>query len=49
MRMAGLAKSCEANDHAARNNNRNLSAPPTVERSVLLIGVAYNENRRTFV
>jgi hypothetical protein len=43
MRMAGLAKSCEANHRAARNNNGDnngtiigtLAALPTVERSVL--------------
>jgi hypothetical protein len=43
MRMMGLAKWCGTNGDAKRNNRRNLAAPPTVERSVLLIGVAHKQ------
>jgi hypothetical protein len=48
MRMMGLAKWCVANGNEGRNNG-NLSAPPTVERSVLLIGEANKRlNARPF-
>jgi hypothetical protein len=48
MRMMGLAKWCVANGTEGWNNG-NLSVPPTVERSVLLIGEANKRlNARPF-
>jgi hypothetical protein len=41
----GLAKFCGANGDAKWNNRRNLAAPPTVERKVLLIGAARNAKK----
>ena len=45
MRMMGLAQLYGANGDAKWNNRRNLAAPPTVERSVLLIGAAHNAKK----
>jgi hypothetical protein len=47
--MMGLAKWSGANGNEGRNNSRNLAAPATVERSVLLIGVVNKRlNARPF-
>jgi hypothetical protein len=39
-KMMGLAKMVWSEQQSDRNNSRNLPAPPTVGRSVLLIGMA---------